>query len=175
MIGLGFLWEKTANWGFFLLQIFRLSRSFVFCGTLKSTRFVFRLVPLTIPLKIHNPDFISTPSFLHLQILTGSSDGSIHVLYSPLNSTRGITLAVTRAPKQRAPDDFSSSTFLDRPIITPHSLPMFKDDYGDGSAGGRSGKRKRERERHDPLKTMKPSKHPNLLFGRRHLLSGRIC
>lgn len=33
---------------------------------------------------------------------------------------------------------------------------MFKDDNGDLSAGGRGGKRKRERERHDPQKTMKP-------------------
>ncbi|KAK4704133.1 WD repeat-containing protein 70, partial [Phenoliferia sp. Uapishka_3] len=90
------------------------------------------------------------------QIVTGSSDGSIRVLYSPLTSLKGATLAVTKAPRERAPDDFASSTSLDRPIITPHSLPMFKDDYGDPSAGGRGGKRKRERERHDPQKTMKP-------------------
>ena len=32
---------------------------------------------------------------------------------------------------------------------------MFKDDDG----AGRTGKRKRERERHDPQKTMKPSEH----------------
>lgn len=92
------------------------------------------------------------------QIVTGSSDGSIHVLYSPLTSLKGVTTAVTRAPRARAPDDFSSSSALDRPIIAPHSLPMFKDDYGDASAaGGRGGKRRRERERHDPQKTMKPS------------------
>lgn len=42
-------------------------------------------------------------------------------------------------------------------IIAPHSLPMFKEDYGDPNAAGRGGKRKRERERHDPQKTMKPS------------------
>ncbi|ORY54604.1 WD40-repeat-containing domain protein [Leucosporidium creatinivorum] len=87
------------------------------------------------------------------QILTGSADGSIHVLYSPLTSLKGVTTAVTRAPRARAPDDFSSATALDRPIITPHSLPMFKDEGGDGN---RVGKRKRERERHDPQKTMKP-------------------
>jgi hypothetical protein len=34
---------------------------------------------------------------------------------------------------------------------------MFKDDFG-VSAGGKGGKRKRERERHDPQKTLKPSK-----------------
>ncbi|TNY22933.1 WD40-repeat-containing domain protein [Rhodotorula diobovata] len=98
------------------------------------------------------------------QILTGSADGSIHVLYSPATAIKGVTLAVTRAPKARQVDDFASASMLtgelgsvDRPIIAPHSLPMFKDDVGAGtSAGGRGGKRKRERERHDPQKTMKP-------------------
>lgn len=75
------------------------------------------------------------------------------MLYSPLTSLKGATLAVTRVPRTRAPDAYSSSTDLDRPIIAPHSLPMFKDDDG----AGRTGKRKRERERHDPQKTMKPS------------------
>ncbi|BGP33973.1 hypothetical protein JCM10296v2_005788 [Rhodotorula toruloides] len=91
------------------------------------------------------------------QILTGSADGSIHVLYSPATAVKGVTLAVTRAPKARAADDFASAADLDRPIIAPHSLPMFKEDGGMGtSAGGRGGKRKREKERHDPQKTLKP-------------------
>ncbi|BGP50318.1 hypothetical protein JCM10450v2_006237 [Rhodotorula kratochvilovae] len=91
------------------------------------------------------------------QILTGSADGSIHVLYSPATAIKGVTLAVTRAPKARQVDDFATSdAALDRPIIAPHALPMFKDDGGAGSAGGRGGKRRRERERHDPQKTMKP-------------------
>lgn len=92
------------------------------------------------------------------QILTGSADGSIHVLYSPLTSLKGATLAVTRAPKARAQDSFSiaSEGGMHQQIIAPHSLPMFKEDYGDPNAAGRGGKRKRERERHDPQKTMKP-------------------
>jgi hypothetical protein len=40
-------------------------------------------------------------------------------------------------------------------IYTPHALPMFKDQERDGLAGG--GKRKRERERNDPVKTRKPT------------------
>lgn len=95
-------------------------------------------------------------------------------MYSPLTSLKGATLAVTKAPKERAADDFATSTSLDRPIITPHSLPMFKDDYGDPSAGGRGGKRKRERERHDPQKTMKPSASLPILWIRRKL-TGRAC
>ncbi|CEQ40698.1 SPOSA6832_02359 [Sporobolomyces salmonicolor] len=91
------------------------------------------------------------------QILTGSSSGAIHVLYSPLSSTKGATLAVTRTPRARAPDDFSTADGLDRPIVAPHSLPMFKEEGEGTSAGGRGGKRKRERERHDPVKSFKPS------------------
>ncbi|GAA5868551.1 hypothetical protein JCM1840_005486 [Sporobolomyces johnsonii] len=90
------------------------------------------------------------------QILTGSSSGAIHVLYSPLSSTKGATLAVTRTPRARAPDDFSTADGLDRPIVAPHSLPMFKEEGEGTSAGGRGGKRKRERERHDPVKSFKP-------------------
>lgn len=112
-------------------------------------------------------------AYARAQILTGSADGSIHVLYSPATAIKGVTLAVTRAPKARQVDDFASASMLtgelgsvDRPIIAPHSLPMFKDDVGAGtSAGGRGGKRKRERERHDPQKTMKPSACPFSLCG----------
>ncbi|KAK4046201.1 hypothetical protein OIO90_006622 [Microbotryomycetes sp. JL221] len=87
------------------------------------------------------------------QIITGSSDGSIHVLYSPADSVRGVTAAVARAPRvQRA--DFYASTSSQGPIIAPHSLPMFRDD--DSSTRPVGGKRKREKERHDPQKTMKP-------------------
>ncbi|GAA5944878.1 hypothetical protein JCM3775_003545 [Rhodotorula graminis] len=99
------------------------------------------------------------------QILTGSADGSIHVLYSPSSATKGITLAVARAPKARqledsfaysaAGGDAGEGAGVGGPIIAPHSLPMFKDE-GQVSAGGRGGKRRRERERHDPQKTMKP-------------------
>lgn len=91
------------------------------------------------------------------QILTGSSDGSIHVLYSPHSSIRGATLALSRQPRKVRPEE-EGSTDVDRPIFTPHALPMFKDNAdGEGIlASGRGGKRKRERERQDPQKTMKP-------------------
>ncbi|GAA5901838.1 hypothetical protein JCM8208_003601 [Rhodotorula glutinis] len=100
------------------------------------------------------------------QILTGSADGSIHVLYSPSTATKGITLAVARAPKARQLEDSFSYAAAGGdgegggaggtgPIIAPHSLPMFRDE-GEVHSGGRGGKRRRERERHDPQKTMKP-------------------
>ncbi|GAA5863713.1 hypothetical protein JCM3774_001223 [Rhodotorula dairenensis] len=91
------------------------------------------------------------------QILTGSADGSIHVLYSPATAVKGVTMAVTRAPKARAIDDFGSVDAQHATIIAPHSLPMFKEDGAVGtSAGGRGTKRRREKERHDPQKTLKP-------------------
>ncbi|KWU46074.1 WD40 repeat-like protein, partial [Rhodotorula sp. JG-1b] len=91
------------------------------------------------------------------QILTGSADGSIHVLYSPDSAIKGVTMAITKAPKARAIDDFGSDGAAHATIIAPHSLPMFKEDGAVGtSAGGRGTKRRREKERHDPQKTLKP-------------------
>ncbi|GAA6018333.1 hypothetical protein JCM11491_005936 [Sporobolomyces phaffii] len=100
------------------------------------------------------------------QILCSTSQGAVHVLYSPDRSTKGALLGLTRTA--RTPTVESTFALADggddarRPIIAPHSLPMFKDDVAGGggrgtSAGGRGGKRKRERERHDPQKTLKPT------------------
>ncbi|GAA5885663.1 hypothetical protein JCM16303_003104 [Sporobolomyces ruberrimus] len=97
------------------------------------------------------------------QILCSLSSGAIHVLYSPELSQKGALLGLTRTtrkPTVESTFSLSDGTELDRPIIAPHSLPMFKDDLNGGrgtSAGGRGGKRKRERERHDPQKTLKPT------------------
>lgn len=87
------------------------------------------------------------------QIITGSSNGAIHVLYSPHLSTRGATLSLSRTARVKGPGE--EDIELDRPIITPHALPMYKTDEP-VVAGGRGGKRKRERERQDPVKTLKP-------------------
>ncbi|GAA5906824.1 WD40 repeat domain-containing protein [Sporobolomyces salmoneus] len=98
------------------------------------------------------------------QIVCSTSSGEIHVLYSPELSTKGALLGLTRTVRKPTVEStFNSNadgTELDRPIIAPHSLPMFKDDLNGErgvSAGGRGGKRKRERERHDPQKTLKPT------------------
>ncbi|SCZ89214.1 BZ3500_MvSof-1268-A1-R1_Chr1-1g01034 [Microbotryum saponariae] len=95
------------------------------------------------------------------QIVTSSSDGSIHVLYSPETSVRGATMALLRAPRKKAVDDYSSAADLvgSRPIIAPHTLPAFRDDGAHMSANSRGGKRRREKERQDPKKTMKPRKN----------------
>ncbi|PLW35176.1 hypothetical protein PCANC_19283 [Puccinia coronata f. sp. avenae] len=87
------------------------------------------------------------------QIISGSSDGTINVLYSPSISTRGATLSLSRTVRARGPGE--EDVALDRPIITPHALAMFRNDEA-VVAGGRGGKRRRERERQDPVKTLKP-------------------
>ncbi|CDS07878.1 hypothetical protein LRAMOSA01827 [Lichtheimia ramosa] len=80
------------------------------------------------------------------QIITGSADGAISVFYSPTHSARGAKLCVVREAKRQAVDDYE----INRPIITPHALPMFKDDQP------RSSKRKREKLRQDPKVSHRP-------------------
>ncbi|KAI9012505.1 WD40-repeat-containing domain protein [Phycomyces nitens] len=80
------------------------------------------------------------------QIVTGSADGTVSVFYSPTHSVRGAKLCVVKEAKKRAVDDYE----IDRPIITPHALPMFRDDEP------RSSKRKREKLRRDPKVSHRP-------------------
>ncbi|KAG1218885.1 hypothetical protein G6F35_007955 [Rhizopus arrhizus] len=80
------------------------------------------------------------------QIITGSADGIVSVYYSPTHSQRGAKLCVVKAAKKRAIDDYE----LDRPIITPHALPMFKEDEA------RTSSRKRNKLRNDPKASHRP-------------------
>ncbi|KAI8987411.1 WD40-repeat-containing domain protein [Mycotypha africana] len=80
------------------------------------------------------------------QIITGSADGSMTVFYSPTHSVRGAKLCVVKKAKTRAVDDYE----ITGPIITPHALPMFKNDEP------RTSKRKREKLRKDPKASHRP-------------------
>ncbi|KAI1319808.1 hypothetical protein EDD11_003193 [Mortierella claussenii] len=80
------------------------------------------------------------------QIVAGNADGSARVYYNPEVSTKGALLCASKAPKKRAVDDYE----IDRPIITPHALPMFKEDKV------RSNKRKQEKMRGDPVASHRP-------------------
>ena len=91
---------------------------------------------------------------LYFKIITGSADGSVAVFYSPTHSTRGAKLCVVREEKRRAVDDYE----INRPVITPHALPMFKDDQP------RSSKRKREKLRKDPKVSHRPGKEKSTIF-----------
>ncbi|CAE6520445.1 unnamed protein product [Rhizoctonia solani] len=83
------------------------------------------------------------------QVLASLSDGSVRVLYSPNTSTNGAKLCVTRAPKKVTIEDVSAA-LRDAPILTPHALPMFREDEG------RTGQRRRDKDRSDAVKTRKP-------------------
>ena len=63
-------------------------------------------------------------------------------------------MSAARVPRKRAAAD-TDANGLPNPgsILTPDALPMFKDD---DRLLGKTGKRKRERERHDPKLTQKP-------------------
>lgn len=82
------------------------------------------------------------------QIITGSADGNIGVYYSPNASVRGAKLSVVREPKKRAVDDYE----IDRPILTPHALPMFKQETA------RKTKRQMEKLRKDPIASRRPGR-----------------
>ncbi|KAI8353169.1 WD40-repeat-containing domain protein [Mortierella sp. GBAus27b] len=80
------------------------------------------------------------------QIVAGNADGSVRVFYDPEVSVKGAKLCASKAPKKRAVDDYE----IDRPIITPHALPMFKEEKI------RSNKRKQEKMRNDPMASHRP-------------------
>ena len=86
------------------------------------------------------------------QIVTGLANGAVSVLYSPLTSINGAKLLLAKgAPKRPTVEDLSDALAAPA-ILTPHSLPMFRD--GDGIVKGT--KRKREKDRMDPRKSRRP-------------------
>lgn len=88
------------------------------------------------------------------QIFATTSLGEVHVMYSPVSSSKGAMLAANRSQKiRRAVDDWSP---VEQPVITPHALPMYKDEHYDVSDAGTAAKRKRENVRNNALKTRKP-------------------
>jgi len=80
------------------------------------------------------------------QILVGSADGGVYVMYDPEVSQKGAMLCANKAPPKRATHVYTGGAMQ---IMTPHALPMFKDEQLDH--------RKRRREdRRDPLRSQKP-------------------
>ena len=85
------------------------------------------------------------------QILVGTGDGVVRVYYDPIKSVNGAKLCVFRQKSK-----VKSSQYVATPhIITPYSLPLFKEDRQ------RSTKRQEEKARKDPVK----SKRPDLPLG----------
>ncbi|KAF4623358.1 hypothetical protein D9613_001607 [Agrocybe pediades] len=85
------------------------------------------------------------------QIVTGLSNGQIVVLYSPVTSLNGAKLLLSKGPPRKATIEDMSDALTAPTILTPHALPMFRDQET-----GRGTKRKREKDRMDPKKSRRP-------------------
>ena len=80
------------------------------------------------------------------QIVAGNADGASYVMYDPSMSEKGaMTCTAKRAPKRAA----LSYTGGAMHIMTPHALPMFREENHDH-------KKQRSMDRADPLKSRKP-------------------
>jgi len=80
------------------------------------------------------------------QILVGNKDGKVYALYDPTMSEKGVMFCNVKAAPKRAALSFTGGAMH---IITPHALPMFRDENLDH-------RKKRRMDRSDPLKTRKP-------------------
>jgi WD repeat-containing protein 70 len=88
------------------------------------------------------------------QIFTTHADGSIQIHYSPHTSTNGAKL-LNRAQARRAYTiEDASAALLTAPVITPGEGT--KDDQLSAFEFGTTSKRKRDKERLDPRKSMRP-------------------
>nr|CAG4650023.1 EOG090X0364 [Sida crystallina] len=80
------------------------------------------------------------------QILVGGSDGSIRIYFDADRSNRGAKLCIAK-PKKRVRQNEMMSTMR---IITPHALPMFREDKP------KSSRRALEKSRKDPVASRRP-------------------
>jgi len=84
------------------------------------------------------------------QIFIGCSNGSTRIFFDPDLSTKGALLSTARSVRKA--DGLSELLASRAPlgsmgdIITPHALPMFRDEH----------KRNREEDRQDPVKSRRP-------------------
>ncbi|KAI9501324.1 WD40-repeat-containing domain protein [Coemansia spiralis] len=85
-----------------------------------------------------------------VNLAASSTDGSIAIMYSPHSSIRGAIQCVARRRSRRHADH--TSTDPAGPIITPHALPLFREDKPTFST-----KRRRDKVRDDPLLSNKPA------------------
>jgi hypothetical protein len=86
------------------------------------------------------------------QILIGCTNGQVPIFYDPEMSSKGAILCAGREPKRRAVDDIP----LGNVIITPHALPMFRDQPTPHT------KRQKEKMRKDPRLSRRPGKYKNV-------------
>lgn len=108
------------------------------------TKSDFRLLN-TLP--VANSHIISTLWHPKLnQVFVGSGNGEIHCLYDEKKSIRGAKLCVSKTYRKKKHVEMTSTT----QVITPHALPLFREEKS------RSNRRKKEKERADPVKSKRP-------------------
>lgn len=73
------------------------------------------------------------------------------MLYSPSTSLNGAKLLLNKGPPRKPTIEDMSDALAAPTIITPHTLPMFRD-----GEVPRVSKRKREKDRLDPKKSRRP-------------------
>jgi len=86
------------------------------------------------------------------QIVCGTSNGSVRVLYDPQLSKKGVLLSSSRSVRKKNALELlleERKEPIVGKILTPNALPMFRDPEI-------QTKRKREQERMDPVKTRRP-------------------
>jgi hypothetical protein len=74
----------------------------------------------------------------------------VHILYSPLTSTHGANLLNRQRDRRKVTVEDISASLQTGPVITPGDEPVVEFGLGPPS------KRKREKERMDPRKSMRP-------------------
>ncbi|KAJ3094516.1 WD repeat-containing protein 70, partial [Phlyctochytrium bullatum] len=85
------------------------------------------------------------------QILCTSAEGEVFVTYDQRISSGGAKLCANRKVKERSTAEYAVKVDeLSRTVLTPHALPMFKDEQP------RKTKRQLERLRADPVASKKP-------------------
>ncbi|KAG9057341.1 hypothetical protein FS842_007254 [Serendipita sp. 407] len=91
------------------------------------------------------------------QIFTSHADGSIHILYSPHTSTHGAKLLNRQRDKRAHTIEDASAALIEAPILTGADGGFREDaEININAFIGPSAKRKREKERMDPRKSMRP-------------------
>jgi len=84
------------------------------------------------------------------QILYGNSDSKVYTLYDPSISEKGAMLCSVKAAPKRGVLSYGADAFSQAMhIVTPHALPMFREENEDH-------RKRRRLDRKDPLKSRKP-------------------
>jgi hypothetical protein len=79
------------------------------------------------------------------QIVVSCGDGTVKILYDPKLSAKGALQCIVKEPRNSIAD----SLVYQRPIISPHALPQFRDTHT-------HPQRLREQQREDPVISKKP-------------------